>query len=215
MANARADSHHFMLVQVKIIFAAFFGCLLLLTGYSKEETEEALTNPCEGIICENDGVCIDGKCECKHPYTGQRCDSQIRPTSIFVDSIMLLSFPATNNGIPWDATNGPDIYLGFSWGYQGSSYINSQYLGIYNDAVPGSRFTYKENTPLIIEDSIFKAAMSFSDFEYENGGSESMSGMIEFVLYNDSDDFPETLNVSDGNGFDARIYMRYAWDLKP
>ncbi|MEQ8563252.1 MAG: calcium-binding EGF-like domain-containing protein [Cytophagales bacterium] len=189
-----------------------FVAIVLIVGCSKEEAEEVQVDPCEKIICENDGVCIDGKCECKHPYTGQRCDSQITPTSIFVDSIMLMSFPATNNGIPWDAANGPDIYLSFSWGFQSGSYLKGQYLGIYNDAVPGPIFTYKENTPLIIEDSVFKVSMSFSDFEYENGGSQGMSDKIEFMLYTQMNNFPDTLLVSDGQGFDARIHMRYAWD---
>ena len=47
-----------------ILHLLMFAGILMFTACDKE---------CEGVICENDGVCIDGTCECVDYYTGDRC----------------------------------------------------------------------------------------------------------------------------------------------
>ncbi|OSZ81971.1 hypothetical protein CAP35_01500 [Chitinophagaceae bacterium IBVUCB1] len=49
----------------------------LLVGYTackKEETPPPANNACKGIICQNNGSCLNGVCQCAAGYEGQYCE---------------------------------------------------------------------------------------------------------------------------------------------
>ena len=36
-------------------------------------------NNCEGVVCNNGGVCVDGNCQCTSAFTGTNCDVHTNP----------------------------------------------------------------------------------------------------------------------------------------
>ncbi|MEO0581176.1 MAG: hypothetical protein AAF135_03040 [Bacteroidota bacterium] len=50
--------------------------LLCLIFYGCEQ------NPCEDVMCENGGVCVDGDCDCPEGFFGPECEFQLDPCTI-------------------------------------------------------------------------------------------------------------------------------------
>ena len=69
---------------------------------------------CIGVLCFNDGECMEGICECTEAYEGEDCRDEKTPTSVYINQIVLLEYAFTNNGVPWDPNDGPDIFAAIS-----------------------------------------------------------------------------------------------------
>lgn len=52
---------------IKLISALTFTSILLIFNTCKKD-------PCKEITCLNDGVCVDGKCDCTEGYYGSKCE---------------------------------------------------------------------------------------------------------------------------------------------
>lgn len=79
----------------------------------KTTPEPEPTDPCESIICYNNGYCVNGECQCPEQWTGPSCQDQKKPAKIRLTKITVTSFPpTTSNGGSWDpvGNTGPDIY---------------------------------------------------------------------------------------------------------
>jgi len=68
-------------------------------------------NPCDGIVCENGGVCINGICDCPDDYEGAMCQDLKIPKKVTFSNFEIIDFPTTNNGANWDLTTPPDIKI--------------------------------------------------------------------------------------------------------
>lgn len=55
------------------IFVFMLGMLSMVTFMTSCEEDK-----CEGVTCQNDGVCIDGTCDCPDWYTGTNCETATR-----------------------------------------------------------------------------------------------------------------------------------------
>lgn len=76
----------------------FLSLFALVTGCKKEPHRQGW---CDGVVCNNGGVCIDGACVCNEPYTGSDCSQLIIPVQSFVgDYHMVGTTTVYNSGLP-------------------------------------------------------------------------------------------------------------------
>lgn len=64
-----------------------FLLFLSLSLFSCVEDE-----PCDTLVCINDGVCNDGTCDCPEGFSGENCENIIEPTTIDLTQITLTTF---------------------------------------------------------------------------------------------------------------------------
>lgn len=96
------------LVMRKTLILSFLAAMMLATSCKKDPQEKL----CDGIICLNGGVCVNGGCECPDRYTGPACATEVDPIKMKVGQIELTGFPATtSSGAGWDTFDGADVYL--------------------------------------------------------------------------------------------------------
>jgi len=74
----------------KNFFLFFFISLVLISCGEDKTTDKK--DLCKDVVCQNDGVCKEGKCDCKEGFTGENCE-----TAVAVD--ICNPNPCKNNGI--------------------------------------------------------------------------------------------------------------------
>jgi len=70
--------------------------LLIMISFMASCGEEGEEDLCENVICQNEGTCNEGKCECKTGFEGENCETNIDDC---IDNTCL------NNGICIDGLN--------------------------------------------------------------------------------------------------------------
>lgn len=60
----------------KSILKSLAGALMIAGLFSTTLT--GCTDPCKDIVCQNDGTCNEGVCECTEGYEGTSCETEIR-----------------------------------------------------------------------------------------------------------------------------------------
>lgn len=70
-------------------------------------------DPCEGVTCQNGGICTDGTCQCPSGFEGQFCETASLPKAVNISAIKVTKLPATKtDGSKWDNDNTePDLVL--------------------------------------------------------------------------------------------------------
>ena len=61
------------LTFIAFAFLTFF--LLLVSCVDPEDDEVIIIDPCAAVVCENDGVCVEGVCDCPEGFIGSSCES--------------------------------------------------------------------------------------------------------------------------------------------
>ena len=169
--------------------------------------EEVKSDPCSKIICQNEGECIDGACDCKEGWTGVRCAEQVTPEKVFIKYIEVKKFPANNAGVPWDQSSNPDIYVGF---YD----IDDNSIKIFppiENADPDSTYRFTFNPELEISDVNVQYKVAL--FDDDSQAYEFMAG-IQFHVYGVSRGFPDPLLIDAGGGFSFEMGLRYEFPQK-
>lgn len=141
-----------------------------------------------GDSCLNDGTCVNGDCDCAVGFSGPDCSDQITPTKISIEKIELTRFPAVEqNGAGWDLTSGPDIFVTMS--YNNVDIYN--HPSTYENANASETYVFTPSINLNIENPDDKYVISLYDFD--SFDPDDFMGGIEFVPYNDENEFPEEL----------------------
>ena len=58
----------------KFLLLFFISLVFISCGEDKNTDKKDL---CKGVVCQNDGTCKEGKCECKEGFTGDTCETEI------------------------------------------------------------------------------------------------------------------------------------------
>ena len=160
---------------------------------------------CDTSNCLNGGTCDDGRCDCPIGYTGSECEEQITPQSIQISTIEVLKFPPTDNGGGWDISSGPEIYPEIS---KGTSLIWSS-SNYYEDANPNINYEFDVTTSISLSEP--KDEYTISLYDYDGTSSDDFMGGIRFTPYSDSNKFPSTITLGQGQNVTFKIHLSYSF----
>lgn len=180
----------------KLLYILLFALLLSCSS-----------DPCEEISCQNGAACDDGNCLCEDGYTGNLCESEIKPDKIFITKVVVTSFSnydSDNN--EWDAFgDNADITFRIN---KGDTEIYSHNT-FYEDAVSSQDYTFTLSTnPIELNDvnNIYAILL----YDYDDGFGDDYMGGITFTPYKDGDNFPEKVEVSiDNYPISFELYFSY------
>lgn len=160
-----------------------FLIMLMLAGFSCTKEKD----PCEGKVCENGGTCVDGTCQCKGLWKGEKCTEQITPLLLSVGSIHITKMPATDSGgAGWDLTSGPDIYVIIKQG--GTVLASTQNTWIQNASV-GAFWNTGFGTNLVT------VPITIELWDYDDFDSDDFMGGVTGLLYNSTNKFPTEITT--------------------
>ena len=85
-------------LSLLLFFLSFFACK---------------SDPCENTLCDNNGTCIDGRCDCPEPWFGLTCNALLDAEGFRVKSLTVSNYPLVKpDGSDWDTPDtNPDIFL--------------------------------------------------------------------------------------------------------
>jgi len=176
------------------------SAIILLVGIS---FLSCVRDPCEGNLCENLGVCESGRCNCPDEYRGDHCKEQVTPSKIRVNSVKVTRFPATNQGMSWDATDGPDIFYKMSEEVYPLS--QPEYLVENADAAIDYSFIL---VPFDLRYVTSPYKMELFDYEGVGIPAQKM-GELSFTPYTSENRFPTTIVLDDGGAIAFSIEVEY------
>ncbi|MCB0601736.1 MAG: calcium-binding EGF-like domain-containing protein [Saprospiraceae bacterium] len=183
-------------MEQRLRFSQFIPLLIFSFILLAQSCKKA--DPCEGVTCQNDGVCVDGSCQCPTGWEGEFCQTRTLPSAIKITSLSVTKFPETmTNGAAWDADgSGPellpyvltlesdnktpkDVY----WG----SKINT------TNSSGGRTINFPLISPALTIDPVDKY-YAFFLYDYDDGSLDAMGGIIvNFAEH--IDDRPETFSI--------------------
>lgn len=163
---------------------ALLPAFILLLFLSCEKSD-----PCDGVQCQNGGVCVSGNCDCPPGFTGARCETEKAPATMIINTVTVKTFPAVNpSGAGWDVFDGPDLYLVIKDGPQ-VLYTSESF---YENAAPGFGQFF------IPQLSIFYPSrpLTFEVWDNDNDlTNDDFIGGIEGPIYRAGEKFPSTFTV--------------------
>lgn len=158
------------------------------------------SDDCEVIACVNGGVFSDCACDCPQGYTGTDCSQQVEPNKITISKVNLRLFPLTKpNNDSWDAPLSnpeayPDVYFQI---IRGSSNIIYDSPTFIENADLTKDYVFTLDTPIDITN--YDMSFIISLFDYDEIGDDENMASEAFFIYEDDNDFPNTLTILDSN----------------
>ena len=178
------------------------SALLLLFAVSTITCKKS--DPCEGVTCQNGGICKNGDCDCPPGYTRALCQLEVVPSSIKIESVRINYFPTTDGGVSWDLLDGPDVYLIIKDGAQ------VLYTGpFFEDAVLGQNLTFYPS----YTDFFPERPLTFEVWDWDdNITAPDFMGAIEGKMYRAGQGFPAQFTMQCGAcvvSFDVQVSYTY------
>lgn len=181
-----------------------FGSMIFSCS-SDDDGNDMIPDPCEGIICQNDGECINGICDCGEMWEGPDCSNQVLPRAIEIIEFRVYKFPATDNGTGWDLTSRADIYWCM---YDDQNNIEFCENNIYNNADANSQYNWTYSSlPIRVTDLSHRYRIWLWDSD-DFDDDDAIVG-VEFDLYNSENRFPESLILDANNGLRGELFLKY------
>ncbi|MEZ4721090.1 MAG: calcium-binding EGF-like domain-containing protein [Flavobacteriales bacterium] len=108
-------------------------------------------NKCKEVECKNDGVCVDGICDCPDAFTGDQCSLQKEPRSLVIQKVRISNVKDYLN-YEWDEEEGeelPDVFLGIQKGIETKFWFTSREIYRNSNA---NTFEFSEEMGLTLDD---------------------------------------------------------------
>jgi hypothetical protein len=186
-----------MKTPIQMLLAILFIATFTLTSCSPDTSENTL--------CENGGVSENGNCLCPDGFRGERCEEKVMPYKMRISSVTLTRYPASDSEMPWDATNGPDMYFSL---YEDTFSVGKP-LELILDAASDQTFTFRIGV-IEMRDITSKHFMKLFDYEAFNE-TPAFMGEVEFVPYNAEGGLPETIVLDNGGPVAFVIGVTYLY----
>jgi hypothetical protein len=166
---------------------------------------EIQVDPCANVTCLNGGTCVNGSCDCPTGYTGPDCGNQETPSKIRITNIRVTKFPATDNGAGWDLSSGPDIYV--SMEYSASQIY--EHPTFFQNANPTQDYDFQPNINLNMNNPTDIYIIRL--YDNDDFGADDFMGGIQFVPYQDGNNFPNKLNLDAGGDVAFELTVVYTF----
>lgn len=183
--------------------ACFLIFFLFLVNGCKEEDDSP--DPCEGIICMNDGVCQAGDCNCRPGWTGPTCETQIEPERIRINRIGIKRYPLQRpDGTSWDDGSGPDLLIEVLYG--GQTLLPLQIDDRISDADGSQIYSWDMNIDVDTPGDEYQIILY--DWDQTVADTELIAEM-NFLAYTDDNGFPEIVEIDTGGDLAIRLFVEY------
>jgi len=149
----------------------------------------------------------DNNEHCPEGYTGDNCDVQITPDSVFMTQINVTRFPATNiQGQSWDATSDADIFVQI---WQNNEHIWSSTM-VHQNALADTNYIFIPTDTIALTDPLAQYAIQL--YDQDNASDDDYMGGINFISYYSDNGFPELLILDDGGEVAFELSLEYSWE---
>lgn len=186
---------------MKQMFFSFVAMVLFSIAGCRKAAD-----PCEGVSCKNDGICINGACDCPERWAGPDCSRPAQPSSIRLSAIWLTKWPATKpDGTGWDTNNtAPDVYCVLK--YKGAE-IDLFRGNTYQDIAPGNLAIWNVN--IDIEPG---RDLVFSLYDEDVFVSDEFMGGYQFPTWKEELGHPRSRDIFlEEVGIELRLDLLYSF----
>lgn len=182
---------------IHFIISSFSLCfLMMITSCTKDF--------CEDAACLNEGICIDGGCDCPESYTGTYCEDQATPDEIRIRTIKVTRFPGMNNGMSWDESDGPDLYFRLN---EGQMPLAQPYSAVENADASQQYYFFIEL--ILMQNVLNEHSLQLKDYDKED--DDDLLGEVKFTPYHSTNGFPSTIILDNGGPVAFTIEVDYIY----
>jgi hypothetical protein len=164
-----------------------------------------VVDPCDGVVCFNNGFCLNGECQCPDGFSGPACLTQVTPAKIRISRIDVTKFPQYDNGATWDVGSGPDIFVmildGTDIVYNSPTY--------YEDADASQTYSFEPTSLVDLNDPYNQYTIALFDYDFGVSNDDIMSASY-FTPYNSNGGFPTKLTIGNSE-VTFELYVSYVW----
>ena len=144
---------------------------------------------------------------CPEGYTGDNCDVQLTPDSVFITQIKVTRFPDLNiQGQSWDATSDADIFVQI---WQNNEHIWSSTM-VHQNVIANTNYIFIPSDTIALTDPLAQYAIQL--YDQDNASDDDYMGGINFISYYDDNGFPELLILDDGGEVAFELDLEYSWE---
>ena len=166
-------------------------------------------NRCDTVTCFNNGICVQGKCECVEGFTGEDCSLQLTPKFIIVDKVEVTNFPCDSAGIKWD--NGsccPDL-MAVIMNESDSSVQSTDYVV---DAICNKTISTKGYNCTLSASQQYQISLYDYDDQTSLLKNTYMGCTYKLPKYSSHNVFPQKIILAgDSSGVIMNVYLKYQW----
>lgn len=175
---------------------------IALSGCGEDEAPD----PCEGVICMNEGTCLGGECICPQRWTGITCEEQVEPFEIKVSRIGVTRYPLTRpDGTDWDPDSGPDLAIELRYGGQ---QLYGPFQVIYN--TDGSQI-YSWDMDVRLDTPADEYQILLWEIDDLLAGDRELMAQMNFLVYSADNGFPDIVEIDEGGALAIRLFVEYRY----
>jgi hypothetical protein len=201
----------------KLLNGLLMALLLTLLMPACKDDDEQSQSPCDGIVCINNGVCVNGTCDCTTGFMGADCSEECVPDHVYITEITVKNFPVTPTGSSvWDPFPADPVWPDLRVRIRNSNAeTGGCFTNIIHNATPGE-YTFTTIMTSTTEDCKLnfpedKYVIELWDFDNIPGDfTDDLMERITFNPYEADSGFPEIRPIS-GTFVDLEIKIDYVF----